>query len=160
MLGLFALLGLLGMLGLLGLLGLHGMRGLHALLALLVLLGLLALLGLLVLLGLLGLHALLGLHGRRGAMTPDLKDATSAAQAITEWSDMFAAYTEGDKDASNQYAFVLTQLFANHVAPWKAEVERLREALEGIENAPTTFDGGSIQWCRNKAGTALRSTKP
>lgn len=37
------------------------------------------------------------------------------------------------------------------------ERERMREALDRINKAPTVMDGGSIQWCRNLAAKTLRA---
>lgn len=36
-----------------------------------------------------------------------------------------------------------------------AEIERLRAALERVQNAPMVIEGGSVQWCRNVATKAL-----
>lgn len=40
----------------------------------------------------------------------------------------------------------------------RGEVERLRAAVQHIQNAPMVVDGGSIQWCRVVAQKALEKT--
>jgi hypothetical protein len=39
----------------------------------------------------------------------------------------------------------------------RIEIERLRDALKRIQNAPMVVDGGSIQWCRVVAQKALEN---
>lgn len=45
----------------------------------------------------------------------------------------------------------------NDMAAMQEERDRLWEALERINKAPTVMDGGSIQWCRNLAAKTLRA---
>ncbi|PTR06426.1 MULTISPECIES: hypothetical protein [unclassified Novosphingobium] len=82
-------------------------------------------------------------------------DQSELARSIHAHACTLAKVREADAEIQEQ-ARLLGKSAERELA-LRGEVERLREAVQHIQNAPMVVDGGSIQWCRVVAQKALEN---
>jgi len=77
------------------------------------------------------------------------QEAPSTAIAIEGVLALYRFDTEEDRSRAHEALRVW------NTRTQSTRIAELEEALRRIENAPTIWDGGSIQWCRNAASRVL-----